>query len=496
MTVKNRLRQWTLGLRQFALGLAACFILAVQSATVLGQYGLDDALIEHDLQFFAPVDFDFDNRPIRKDHGWTFRYDKLSWARTGNRVTVGNPNVQILSEAIFPGNADADQGVPPPQYQIINGLQNVPLTDGFSWGERYELGRLDNGSGWMIGILDGPEVNTSMTFGAGPEAFGFGSLSVNFATPPGYLLGLRDYQIQTSNGADFVIGQNPVNNGPGQPGIGQVPSDGLVDDINGDALPVFYFFGIDIDGDGEISDEEVRGNGVDFGDLHLFNLTFDQATVRNTTETQGVEIMKTFRLSNGHRLEKKRNQHFDIGYGVRFLRLRDQFSFSGTSPLMATMQFATEAENQLVGPQIRARWANQRGRWSWDLDSRLMLAYNTVEANQTGSFGLDNTDEFGFVVNPGLAPGAVNRPLIAQPNVFSSGRRDNEFSPTIEVRAETSYQITGAIAVRLGYTGIFVDNISRGAAITNYSLPDFGFLEGGQQEIFINGVNFGFDVIY
>lgn len=478
-------------LRQFTLGLAACFLLVGHSATVHGQFGQDaSTLVEHDLQFFSPVDFDFDDQPIKKSSGWFFRYEKLSWAITGDRVTVGNQNAQVLSEAVFPGNVGSDQGTPPPQYTIINGLQDVPPTSDFGWGERYEFGKINDGNGWMIGILDGPAVNTHVTFGAGPEQAGFGSIHVNFATPPGYLLGIRDYQVQTINGANFVVGQNPVSNGPGG------TADGQGDDIDGDALPVFFFFGVDANGDGTLDDDEVTGNGVDFDDLHLFNLTFDQVAIRNTTETQGIELMKTIRLGNSHRLTKHKHENIHIGYGVRFLRLRDEFSFNGTSPLIGTMQYTTGAENQLVGPQIRAQWKSQQGRWGWNIDGRCLLAYNIIDSDQVGSFGLDNTDALGVVVNPGLAPGALNRPLIAQPNGFAYGRQDNEFSPTVEVRAELSYQITGSIAARLGYTGLFIDNISRGAAITNYSLPDFGFLEGGQQDIFINGANFGFDVIY
>ncbi len=448
------------------------------------------------MQFFSPANLDFDCYPMRKDCGLFFRYDKLNWAITGDRVAVGNPNVTVLSEAVFPGNpantpgGAGAQGFPPAQYQIINGLQDVPPTANFGWGERYEFGKFKKGVGWTIGILDGPEVNSSFTIGAGPEQSGFGSVHVNFATPAGFLLGIRDYQTQTINAANFVTAQNPVTNGPGG------AADGLGDDIDSDAIPVFFFFGVDTNTNGVIDPAEVTGNGVDFGDLHLFNITFDQVSLRNTTETHGIELMKTHRLSNGHRLEKKRNRHFDIGYGVRFLRIRDRFSFSGTSPLLGTMDFTTEAENQLVGPQLRLQWAGERGRWGMNFDSRVMLAYNITDSDQVGTYGLDNTDVLGVVINPGLAPGALNRPLIAQPNAFSYGRRDDEFSPTVEVRAEMSYQFTSSIAVRLGYTGIFIDNISRGASITNYSLPDFGFLPGGKQDIFINGGNIGFDVVY
>jgi hypothetical protein len=83
------------------------------------------------------------------------------------------------------------------------------------------------------------------------------------------------------------------------------------------------------------------------------------------------------------------------------------------------------------------------------------------------------------------------------PTVSSHGQQDNDFSPTAEMRVNGSYQISRAIALNLGYTATFVDNIRRAAQQVKYELPNMGFREGaGTQEIFINGVNFGFDVVY
>ena len=59
-----------------------------------------------------------------------------------------------------------------------------------------------------------------------------------------------------------------------------------------------------------------------------------------------------------------------------------------------------------------------------------------------------------------MAPGASNRLVHGQPTTFSYGRRDDEFSPVVEFRADCSYQLTNAIALRLGYTATFVDNIT------------------------------------
>ncbi len=455
----------------------------------------------HDAQWFSPVDLDFNTRPIRKDNGFFFRYDKLSWAATGERVPIGDPNVQVFSEIIIPDAlAQSFSATSGPltaavlQYPIFNGLQDVAPTAQFAWGERYEFGRLDGGNGWQVSILDGPEVNSSNTFGNGPEQSGFGSIHVNFATPDNFLLGFRNYWgggVETS----FFVIPTPTLNGPGIVPGNETPAD-FIDDLDGDGIEGFNFILGDIDGDGEIDDDEVIGIAVDLDDLHEFNVTFNQVNVRNVTETQGVELMRTHQLSNRHKEVKRQRSQWEIAYGVRFLRLRDRFSFDGTSDLLGTAAFTTEAENQIVGPQIRSKWTTQRGRWNLGIDGRFLFGYNITDADQTGSIGLDNTDAFGTVVNPGLVPGGFNRLISGQPTAFSYGRQDNEFSPTAELRANLSYQLTSAVALRLGYTAIFVDNISRASQITRYFLPDMGLRPGGQQEIFINGANFGFEVVH
>jgi len=491
MIVKNKLTR-----------LATLMLIFACTAKVRAQDAFCDGDCDSDAQLFSPVDFDFDCRPYRKDCGYFFRYDKLSWAATGERNTIGDPNVQVLSEIIVPDALSQSFGVTSGpitaadlQYPIINGLQDAAPTAQFGWGERYELGYFSGGKGWAISILDGPEVNSSNTFGNGPELSGFGSIHINFATPANFLLGFRDYW-GTGTDAGFFIVPSATLNGPGGPG------DGFADDLDGDgAEGAANFVVADIDGDGTIDDDEVVGIAIDLDDLHEFNVTFNQVNVRNTTETQGVEIMRTYQLDNRHQMAKRQRSQWEIGYGVRFLRLRDQFMFDGTSDLLGAADFTTEVENQIVGPQIRARWNTQRGRWNLGIDTRFLFGYNITDADQTGSIGLDsntgNVDADGLqIVTPGLVPGALNRLISAQPTTFSYGRRDNEFSPTVELRVDSSYQVSSAIALRLGYTATFVDSISRASQITRYFLPDMGLREGGKQDIFINGVNIGFDVVY
>ena len=62
-----------------------------------------------------------------------------------------------FAEIIYRDNPQ-DEGDPPPPYVVQNTLHDVPPNAGFAMGNRYEFGYRDNGHGWMIGILDGPEL--------------------------------------------------------------------------------------------------------------------------------------------------------------------------------------------------------------------------------------------------------------------------------------------------------------------------------------------------
>jgi len=456
-------------------------------------YGAGGA--DTDAEWFSPVDFDFDNNPYRKSSGYFFRYDKLSWGATSARTVIGDPNVQVLSEIIIPDALATTFNISNTplrsadfQYTIINGLQDVSPTFEFGWGERYEFGHFKDGNGWAISILDGPAMNSFNTFGNGPDLSGFGSIHVNFATPENFLLGFRDYW-GTGTEMDFFVLPTETLNGPGGAG------DGIVDDLDGDGAEGAVFF---VD-----ADDVVVGIGIDLDDLHQFNVTYNQVNIRNKTETQGVEIMRTIQLSNRHQMAKRQNSRWEIGYGLRLLRLKDTFGFDGSSDLIGRTEFVTEVDNQIVGPQFRAKWSTQRGKWNLGFDARCLLGYNFSDADQSGSIGLGQSvsgvDDMGNVVTvevPGVVPGGINNLLAFQPTSFSYGRESNEFSPTVEIRADASYQLTSAIAIRLGYTGTFIDNISRASQVTRYYLPDMGLLEGGNQDIFVNGGNLGFDVIY
>ena len=201
--------------------LAAILLISVSAETLRAQDAFSDNFGYSDLQFFSPVDFDFADRPLRKSSGYFFRYEKLNWAATSERNTIGDPNVQVLSEVIVPDELAESFGVTSGplrqadlQYPIINGLQDVAPKAEFGWGERYEFGFFHKKNGWEVSILDGPEIISESAFGNGHELSGFGSIHINFATPPNFLLGFRDYW-GSGEEVDFFVLPTETTQGPG-----------------------------------------------------------------------------------------------------------------------------------------------------------------------------------------------------------------------------------------------------------------------------------------
>jgi len=457
--------------------IAAGLLLIATAGSVRAQNSFVRPNMDFDAQWFSPVQFDFENLPITKSSGVFFRWNKISWAVAGERTPIGAPGVVALSEEIFPDDAAFDIGdLPPLQYLVQNGVQNVAPVTEFGWGTRYELGFFDDNHGWMMGVIDNQRVHTGTTLGAGPQTSGFGSLHVNFLLDnPGLLAGFRDYNGIINTGAEQPT---PTQGGPG------VGGNGVSDDLNAN-LAGFGIFFVDLDGNGMPDPGEVTGIFIDYGDLYNFNVTFNQLFVNNFTRTDGIELMKFYTLDNSHWFVKEQHNQIDVGAGVRFLKIRDIFGWNGTSDLLRGRNFVnTKVDNQIVGPQIYARWTSEYKRWRFGVDGRFMFGYNVQDLNQTG------------VIGENLLPGDLNQPAILQPTGWAYGKQANDFSPLVELRADAAFQISENLAFKLGYTMIFVDNITRGAPVTRYSLPDMGFNEAGQQHILINGADAGFELVF
>ncbi|MEX0611349.1 MAG: BBP7 family outer membrane beta-barrel protein [Pirellulales bacterium] len=487
---------------------------------------------EHDLQIFAPFDLDLDNMSDDQWSGYFFEYNKLYWSYTGERVTVGNEEVgdvltytdlngqmvtlatergqfaEIIYLATVDSNTISDRMNLPRPHVIKNTLHDVPPKAGFALGDRYEFGYQDQGHGWTVGILDGPELNQTEFYGfprdlatggglppfidpdyTGPEdigpgggitaspglrAFGFGSVPIIFEVPEDYLLGFRDY-------LNFLAGALLGTQGGPMLWVGNY---GLVDeaDIDDDTIP-FFRLADDLDADENPGADPLTG-GTDFDDLHEFNIFFNNVTIHNRTEIDGIELMWTHQLTNQHYMAKHKNNRVSISGGARFLKLEDQFRVDADGSILGRSFWDTLFVNQIVGPQVGLHWVNQRQRWRLSGDGRFMFGYNVADWDQFGLMGEE------------LIPGALNRPLYARPTAFAHGLREQEFSPVAELRVQTSYHVTSSLALKLGLTSKYVGNIHRAAPSVFYRLPDMGYRDAGNQDILINGVDFGVEFVH
>jgi hypothetical protein len=222
----------------------------------------------------------------------------------------------------------------------------------------------------------------------------------------------------------------------------------------------------------------------DFGDLHEFNVAFDNVSIRNDTSVSGVELMWTHELTNRHYMAKHQNNHIELGVGARFFRLYDYFGVDANGGILGGFTTDTTLANQIVGPQISAKWTNQRARWRLSADTRVVFGYNIQDWSQTNGVGTE------------LVPGALNRLLYAQPTYSHYGKQLHNFSPMGELRLQTAYYLTQNFALKAGYTGMYVGNIRRASTSVRYFLPDMGFRNSGTQNFISNGVDLGVEFVY
>lgn len=553
------------------------------------------AIVDHnDLRWFEPVELDIDGQMPHRDEGWFANYDKLVWSFSGERVTIGAPDVLNPSEQIYEPTpnylvqdqvsafalglgydpvGDPDQAAsilldlteifgvdftgedieivvgvddmgddivvlvpeivrgtgnqPPPLYNVENGIKDALPDAGFAWGDRYEFGYSDRERGWKISILDGPQQEVTRIYGAGwnseytqqsitgfsdfsPDygstnqdldgdgvldapggvndlyALGFGSVAVNFEAPEDFFLGFRDYMLNGYPISTIFGPTNNVNNYGGE-GDEDLTLDGtevaaLVDDLNNNG-GTFFVFGADLDGNGEIDDDELIGTFIDYGDLYDFDIFFNDVTVRNVTEVSGVELMATHEIDTRHKLEQGRSDQMQLAYGVRYFEMNDMFYWSGTGSILGRTYATVDIENQIVGPQLGLKWTRHDGPWDFVVDGRFMMGYNIVDRGLDGVFA------------QGAVPGGANKSVNARATTTVTGDRQNDFSPLAELRIGLRYRLSQALSLNVGYTGKFVDNIERASQAMRYTVPQFS-LKDGKSDFLINGVNFGAELRY
>jgi hypothetical protein len=267
-----------------------------------------------------------------------------------------------------------------------------------------------------------------------------------------------------------------LNNVYGRPPLNWDSDDDGEPDAN---LPApFPPFPANVPNGDDIIPSGVAGAGTDLGDRVAMATPFDTVDYSNRVSMDGVELMRMFRVPRFHD-----GSDLELYYGVRYLQVKDRMTLLATGGFLDATYMNTTITNNIVGPQIGVRWSHQRNRWTISSEGRFLAGFNAQSGSQYWVVGSE-------ITNPPVVNGPATTTLSARRS--SNGET---FAPAGEFRVQGSYYFTKSIAVKVGYTLLYVDGIQRAADSVNYSLPSFGINRHNTEDyILTNGVNFGIEI--
>lgn len=409
-----------------------------------------------DVEFFAPADLGEFGQPPAPKIGFFGSYERVYWTLSmPDTVQIGSPTAEGFyqegGQMVFERNS----------------LNTDFITSSSGWGNRFELGYMqDNNHGWMTSIIDNVSREQNQVYE--------GAL-ILFDDPNGLL------------GPQFL----------------DINQDGVDDDLDGDNI--FGRDGVDLGTPEEVTDEDDDTRTVfvfpfdgipdapsadDDDDRQALLPRYDLVQVRNFTNLNGVEVMKMFR-SDRHRMGQ-----FEFYIGARFLQIDDSFSVETATRIvdedagitrlpgpLADTSIRTNAENNIIGPQVATRWSKTQGRWTVLAEGRFFAGFNFQNVT-LNSLIASNQDFPTSDINPLLGTNLVR-------NSTNESFFDQAWAPTGELRVETTFQLFQSVALKLGYTATVSGGVARASNRIDYVLPNPGLIDPGDEEFFSNGVNFG-----
>lgn len=223
---------------------------------------------------------------------------------------------------------------------------------------------------------------------------------------------------------------------------------------------------------------------------------FDTVLLKNQAYLNGVELMRMYRAPRLHH-----GGYFELLYGVRWLQLSDTQQviafvnpniISAAPNPLSDSEWSTRATNNLIGPQIGARMFKQSGRWVTSLEGRFLAAANFQNVQQQATLG----DQIDQLMAPLVGTVGSIIPSFMFPMATKHSANATTFSPVGELRVNVALQATSNVALKVGYTGMVIGNVTRASNRVSYDGPDLiGITDGGEHQLFFaNGINFGVEV--
>jgi len=214
-------------------------------------------------------------------------------------------------------------------------------------------------------------------------------------------------------------------------------------------------------------------------------VNFQSIYVQNKARVQGIEALYIYRPS-----ELPLGGNLELTVGGRYFELKDQFWVDARGGNLTDSYWNTTSHNEIGGPEVGVRWFQAIGRFGISAESRFTAGINGQSVEQEGLLA----SRLVPGRNSGLPPldNGFAYPTLMGATSFTHSTHWVEFSPIVELRVEAHMQLTNIIAVKAGYTGVFVNNVVRAADMVDYTLPNLGItrnLNGNLQPVYMQGLN-------
>lgn len=440
-------------------------------ALLLGASALGQGLREMDL--FAPAEINPYGGGPKPKQGYFFVFDGLNWyIRQPDRTPIGFPGSRLV---FFDPFTSAVQ---------TNDMDTGPLAAEDTEGTRIEFGRVRGRHGWLLSTFhlndqaqQFSNVDVDMVFQDVPDAFGFPHLEGEVGLMEGYLDDAALYTFITVVDLPITFDEVSVDNRAETWGVElmylcrlcQTHRDGFVE----------LFAGVRY-------------------------LEFDETF---TVEARGIERLN----ADGDPVDGISNFRFDFDTGPDADPTATDWSPVAPGVVLADSHWLTEAENHIIGPQLGGRWFTKRGRWTLSAEGRFFAGWNLQNIRNHGVLGshLDDPQPWNWEVEEtevGDPPVTITTgggmplyvPFHRNPYKFDHTEFIDEWSPAGELRVELLFQLTRAVSLKAGWTGLWVGGIARASAMPDYTISDqsvMGINRGNNdQTLFINGLNVGVTV--
>lgn len=377
---------------------------------------------------------------------------------------VANDEIILIEDELLsniqPFVVDGNTGVQ------LNSIDDAIPETMTGWGNRYEFGWVEDRRGWMVSVMDG-EVNQANNYGFDDKRRDQIAATQRFD-------GFQGFQFLTdANGNNFL----DANGDPIQILTVVTSQDPIDNSLTGQSI-------LPIDGLNTVHVNFEDPLGLLFLPALGANIAvvFDDVATSTRMDMLGFEAMAIRR-----KRQLNSGATADVFVGARYLELDDQFNFFGRGGILTDTEIDQNALNRIFGPQFGLKISKRTGRWSTNIQGKVLFGSNFTAIRQRGKLGDHNSG--GSIANGPLIPANLTG------YDFDHRMSDETFSPVGELRIEMGCHVTKNLALKLDWSGMAAGGIARAANTVRYSLPDangqtMGILSRSE-ELFVSNLSLG-----